>query len=337
MKSRSPDSWMVPDSWMPPFGISRRAWLAAVAAGCCAGFAPRDEPPAPDLPDDETAQARVIARAQKAGLEPFRIGRTPSYIGLGDAPDPFRQIVLRTCEDVALDYFDYYQERGFALHRPEKRMVIVTLADRRSFLAFLGVEVGPNVAGVYSRASNVLVVYDHRVAIDRTPNGRARFANQLSMAHEATHQLTFNTGLLTRLGDVPSCIFEGLATFGEVRRTTGRTAPGLINQERLRNLAYGQRRGHSWIPVSQLLTDDTQLNDRTGDDLGNFGYAESWLLVHFLLKEPGRLPAFRNYLKGIADRTDTAHRLDDARTHLGDLDELDQGLRKYSIRLMKGA
>jgi hypothetical protein len=332
VKSRSPDSLM------RPAVIDRRAFLAAVAAGCCAGLSTRgDEPPAvAELPDDESAQARVLARAQKSALEPFRTSRSASYLGLGDAPDAFRQIVLRTCEDVALDYLDYYQAQGFAIHRPEKRMVVVTLADRRSFLAFLGTEIGPNVAGVYSRSSNMLVVYDHRVATDRAAGTRPRFANQLTMAHEATHQLSFNTGLLTRQGDVPTCIYEGLATFGEIRKTSGRTAPGAVNQERLRNLAYGQRRGQPWITVSDLLTDDTHLSERKSDDLGNFGYAESWLLVHFLIKEPGRLPAFRDYLTAISGRTDAKLRLDDARAHLGDLDSLDEALKRYSIRLMKG-
>ena len=50
----------------------------------------------------------------------------------------------------------------------------------------------------------------------------------ITLSHEATHQLTFNTGLLNRKGDVPMCIAEGLAVYGEIRSGPGRNEPGRI-------------------------------------------------------------------------------------------------------------
>ena len=45
-----------------------------------------------------------------------------------------------------------------------------------------------------------------------------------TLVHEATHQLSFNTGLLNREGDTPLCIVEGLGTYGESRDSIGTVA-----------------------------------------------------------------------------------------------------------------
>ena len=50
---------------------------------------------------------------------------------------------------------------------------------------------------------------------------RASHRNMETLAHEGTHQLSFNTGLLSREGDMPLCIVEGLGTYGEARKTSG--------------------------------------------------------------------------------------------------------------------
>jgi hypothetical protein len=313
-----------------PLRLSRRAWLAAGAAGWVGVLASGQEPP-PGSEDDATIRAQVEERARSAGLGPFRSSRTASYLGIGDAPDSFRTSALQSCETIALDYLDYYQSQGFAVHRPERRLVVVILASRPSFQAYIQSNPPASVVGLYLAKSNALVIYDHRANTDRSR--RPRFTNQLTLAHEATHQLTFNTGLLNRLGDVPSCIGEGLAMFGELRKTVGRSAPGMIHQERLRELAYSQRRGNAWIPVEKLLVDDEFLRDHAGE---GHSYAQSWLLIHYLLKTPALLPAFRSYLGAIRDRLDARRRLEDARAHLGDLARLDEDVHRYAIKLMKG-
>ena len=75
-----------------------------------------------------------------------------------------------------------------------------------------------------------------------------------------------------------------------------------------------------WIPVTRLLTDDKIYED--GMTLFR-AMGESWVLVDFLIQAPGRLPGFLRYLEAINARRDPDHRLEDARTHLGDLDQLD--------------
>jgi hypothetical protein len=183
-------------------------------------------------------------------------------------------------------------------------------------------------AGVYDRASNHLHVFDWR-NVPMAP--RASHRNIETLAHEGTHQLTFNTGLLNRKGDTPLCIVEGLGTYGEPRKILGPSDFGRPNLRRLEDLAKIQRRV-AWIPVRDLLADDSVL--RAGNAARvMLAYAESWLLVHFLMKDQAALPRFRQYLKAIATRTHTSDRIADAQTHLGDLDVLDRDLRRYQVKL----
>jgi hypothetical protein len=163
--------------------------------------------------------------------------------------------------------------------------------------------------------------------------GASGQSNMETVTHEATHQLTFNTGLLDRRDDIPLCIVEGLAMYGERRRLTGRSEPGQANLRRLEELAHVQRR-LSWISLSELLANDTAWFGR-GEDRRALGYAESWVLVYHLMTDPTRLPQFRDYLRAIRGRKDRSRRLEDARAHFGDLDQLDRELRRTAIRLQQ--
>ncbi len=152
-----------------------------------------------------------------------------------------------------------------------------------------------------------------------------------TLAHEGTHQLTFNSGLLNREGDTPLCIVEGLGTNGEARKTTGPSEFGRLNLKRMDDLARIQRRV-AWIPVRELFAHDDILRAGNSDRI-LLGYAQSWLLVHYLISTPEVSARFRKYLQVIAPRLGPDRRIDDARAHLGDLDQFDQELRRYAIRL----
>jgi hypothetical protein len=138
--------------------------------------------------------------------------------------------------------------------------------------------------------------------------------------------LSFNTGLLDRVGDVPKCISEGLATYAEVRRPNGRAGKvGDMNVLRLDVLIAAQKAAKPWYPVATLLTDEKVLEDTETEQLA---YAQSWLLMHYLLnRQPEKL---KTYLELIGPRRDTDHRTVDARECFGDLEKLDQELVKYA-------
>jgi hypothetical protein len=322
--------------------VDRRTWMAGVVAAWMSGPCRAEAPDGAEADEDRECEA-VEANATRAGLRPFGTNRTRHFLGLGDAPEAFRALTLRDCEAVAADYLDHYRAKGFPVALPERRLTVVILNDDRSFAAYSGNKSlrmvprsngpAPSIHGSFSRTDNRLQVFDHR-SLGPQLAGRPGYENLRTLAHELTHQLTFNTGLLDRRGDVPACVVEGLAMYGEVRKLTGRTAPGQINRMRIDNLAAMQRRRIPWIPIPQLLVDDHHVGNAATHE-GLLAYAESWLLVDYLMKERSELPGFRAYLERIRGRRDGKYRLDDARVHLGDLDRLDVDLRRYSVRLLK--
>ena len=326
----------------PVAELGRRAWLSGAltawigAPGLVKGSAGAD--------DHEAEEERAIQDvARRAGLRPFRTSRTGHFFGIGDAPNGFRSLTLRDSEVVTADYMDHYRAKGFEVSLPERRLTVVTLADDRSFAAYsgnpdlgmalMGKDPSPEVHGYYSPRTNRLVVFDHR-SLGPQLEARPGPTNLRVLAHELTYQLTCNTGLLDREGDVPACIAEGLAMYGEVRKSDGRTAPGQLNRMRVTDLTRLQRRKISWISVSRLIEDDTWARN-AATRVGLLAYAENWLLVDYLMKDKSRLPSFRAYLAANQRRRGNESRLDVARTHLGDLNSLDENLRRYSIRLLK--
>jgi hypothetical protein len=150
--------------------------------------------------------------------------------------------------------------------------------------------------------------------------------------HEATHQLTFNTGLLNRRGDVPLAIAEGLGTYGEVRSPNGKAKIGDVNRDRLRGLmTRGATPAKSpMAPMESLIADDDRME---APETQQIAYSECWLLVHYLMKTPSRLPGFRAYLKAIWGRKDASRRMDDWKRHLGDPAALDRDLAAYLRKL----
>ena len=314
----------------PGRDIGRRARLAGVASAWL-GASSQAEAPSRDPDGEDPGLKAIETHAREVGLRSLRTARSRNYQAIGDATEEFQRLTLRDCELIARDYLDHFRARGFDITPSRRRLSVVTLSDERSYDAFLGTTESQGTGGLYDRKSNVLVVYDYR----RVPQKsfRAGHANLMNLCHEATHQLTFNTGLLNPQGDVPLCIVEGLGIYGEVRTLSGRTEPGQINTIRLADLAHKQRR-HGWLPLEQLLTNDHLLRGED-PDRRLLAYAESWLLVYHQMKGPARLPGFRAYLEAIRNCHDTGSRRDDARAHWGDLDHLDQELRRASLRLLR--
>ncbi len=327
--------------------LDRRGWLrlmlgGVIGSGGTATARPAQGPPqdkgapAPLPPDVEPAAVRDIL--EKAGIGPLSTVHSAHYVAIGDAPNAFITTILADCEQLAVDYLRHFSSLGFHVHLPDRPMIVIVFRDDRSFGKFLhypslleaaekGQQISPT--GIYYPSPNVLYVFDWRKVPAVYP-WRPSHLNIQTLAHEGTHQLTFNTGLLNRKGDTPRCIMEGLGMFAEPRKTTGTSEFGRLNLRRMADLAKIQRR-IPWIPLRQLLGEEWFL---AGNALRiMLGYAQSWLLVHYLIKDPQALPRFRNYLHAIAPRVKSSRRIEDAQAILGDLDQLDQELRRYAIRL----
>ena len=315
----------------PP--LTRRAWLTGslfAALGLVARAGEPKHAPADSAPADTIAALQ--AEARKAGLGPFETTETPHFLGIGDGRGSYRQAALEICQELAKAYQKHFREKGFtSISLPERPLTVVTLKDRTSYEKFLGEDAGAEVGGHYDLDANRLVIFDFRPPVNE-PIANAERVNTFTLVHEGLHLLTFNTGLLDRGADVPLCISEGLAAYGETWRASARKPIGQRNGLRADVLAKQADLPAAWLPAGKLLSQDELLND---DDTAQLAYAQSWLLVYYLMKTSSKLRGFRAYLEAIRERKDASHRMDDASKHLGDLDRLDRELRKHAQRVLE--
>jgi len=315
----------------PPADLSltRRTWLTGSLIGGLGWVVrARDSKAAPA---GQTAES-IQAEARRAGLRAaFHTTESKHFLGIGDAPDKYRRRALEICQELSTTYLKHFHDKGFtAIALPEATLTVVTLKDRASYEKFLGEDAGPDVGGHFDLDANRLVIYDFRSPPnDPDPIANAERVNMFTLIHEGLHLLTFNTGLLNLKGDVPACVSEGLAAYGEAWRPGGHGPFGLRNGFRRDVLADPNA---TWTPIAKLISDDKLL---TADDTAQFAYAQSWVFAHCLMKTPAKLKGFRAYLDAIRERKDSSKRQDDATKYLGDLDRLDRDLKKYAARLLE--
>src|SRR5262249_37505325 len=94
-----------------------------------------------------------------------------------------------------------------------------------------------------------------------------------TLVHEATHQIAFNMGLHTRIGDNPRWVVEGLAMIFE--RTFGSSDKRRINEERFQWFMEKTRK--DVVPLKVFVAEDRPFGTRILD-----AYAESWALAYYL-------------------------------------------------------
>jgi len=298
---------------------TRRDWLRIAVAACILPQTARADEP-----------GEIAAIGQKVGLGPFGRTETAHFLGLGDATGEFRAEALNACEKMAVDFLEDLKAKGFAgLDFPKRRMSVVILADAKSYAAYTGEKPDLAIGGHFELDTNRLVMFDFRSNQSKVGAAAERI-NSFILFHETSHQLTFNIGVLSLKADVPLCISEGLATYGEVWRPKGRGRVGQVNKNRLDGLPGTARRlREAWLPLPRLLVEDDLLSD---EKTRQIAYAESWILIHSHLKNPAKRPHLHTYLAAIAQRRDPKNRLADATKHLGDLDKLDAAMRAYARR-----
>src|SRR5262245_17585292 len=83
--------------------MTRRLWLAGSLLGGMTLLTRGGEPDKSEAePEDDLST--ILARAKQARLTGFRASRTTHYLGVGNAPDKFRNEALAVCEALAREY-----------------------------------------------------------------------------------------------------------------------------------------------------------------------------------------------------------------------------------------
>ena len=223
-------------------------------------------------------------------------------------------------EELYQSFSHYFALRGYQVKSPEFLMVTVIFPDQKQFFDYCrndGVRAGQGLLGYYHPHTNRTALFDQNAG-SAVGDARQESDTQLTysrlsssgknltealrdtMIHEATHQVAFNTGLHSRIGDNPRWVVEGLATTfesDELRTHTGGRAKSTsrINRDRLlwfMNYARTRREKES---LRNFIREDQLFKTGTLD-----AYAESWALTFFLVEtQPAR---YTRYLKQIADR-----------------------------------
>jgi hypothetical protein len=297
----------------------------------------------------------MVRIAREHRLPPVAWYESPRFKALSNADDDFSKLRLCNCELLYDLFLDHFRRKGFGLYEPSSKLAVAVFDNQAGFSAYIGQEMPAAVTGLYHPKSNRLVVYDFgqnelfvaqkkaMMALGRnirTDLERRRFletvqrqaqefrtgTNISTVMHEVAHQLSFNTGLLNRDGDVPVWLAEGLACYCEPTEGSVWQGIGEFNSERAATLADPRAGLGKRIALLDLLQDDW-LRGKNGAKLALLGYAQSWALFRMLMEErPEQLGA---YLAMVYQRKAENGRIDDFGRAFGDLNRLELRYVQY--------
>ena len=240
-----------------------------------------------------------------------------------------------TLEDLFRSFHMYFSVRGFKIDEPEFPLVAIVFPDYDSFEQYAQAEkvsASRLLKGYYLTTSNRIALYEDGAAsaalspapgvlhtsLDRWRlEGGASFPLRLSSAfdgqawgaveatlkdtiiHEGTHQVAFNTGLHSRIGQTPKWVVEGLATVFEapgIRNAGASTGVKMrINRDRFVWFGnYSKSRRKPKALESFLAGDEFFKSDALD------AYSEAWALSFFLIETRPR--NYAEYLRTIAAR-----------------------------------
>ena len=327
----------------------------------CSGF--RTEPPGQFDSREFSRYMQHLTRKHRLSPLTPRF-QSKHFIALGNTDEAFTQTQLERCELLYQHFLSHFRHKGFRLSAPPSKLMVALFDRQEGFEAYLGGVVPPMITGIYHPPSNRLVVYDfgrnrallknreqveqfartlptdpQRTIVLGTMNRQASDiradANLATIMHEAAHQMSFNTGMVSRGGDHPLWLVEGLATYCESTEQGFWKGIGEPNPERLRPLAAAQRGELTFLPVRSLIESDQWLRGPGGQRRTLIGYAQSWALFRMLMEEQPR--AMRQYFELIYPRRTPDHRLADFVEVFGtDLEKLERRHRAYIKRITEG-
>jgi len=231
----------------------------------------------------------------------LQIHTTAHYVIGYNTSKVYAQWVGALYERLYQAFNNFWTRKGLKLHEPETPLVVLVFDGRDSYERFAKPELGESVKsiiGYYSLKTNRVVMYDLTgVESLRQPGDRRSNAAQINamlsrpeaeamvatIIHEATHQITFNNGLMQRFADLPLWICEGMAVYFEapdLKSAQGWNI-GAINRIRTGPYAnYLQRRPTN--SLLSLISDDKRFRDA---EQATEAYAEAWALNYYLIKQ----------------------------------------------------
>jgi hypothetical protein len=256
----------------------------------------------------------------------FEVKTTQHYVVVATRSTADRYATL--FEGIYRQFHAYFSTRGFRMTDPEFPLIAVVQPDQQAFVDYCvaeGIRPQPGLVGCYLPGSNRVVLYDRGSSTDVDE----------TIIHEATHQVAFNTGVHSRIGQSPHWLVEGLATLFEAEGVRKLGTKGDI-QERLNleRFHWFQEYRQERRPAKSLeafLREDSLFKKAPLD-----AYSQAWALSFYLAET--RPAEFAKYLKIVATRNPLETypadaRIKDFRDAFGrDLEIIENGMLRFFSR-----
>lgn len=264
----------------------------------------------------------------------FEIIGTGHYLVAG--PPEFVRNYAEVFEDQYRAVYTYFSIRGLEVRAPEFPLVAIVFPDPQSFSKYAAKEkliAGPGLRGYYMQGSNrVALFHENPTKTTRLPAGVNRtgltgpgllptsdqagllsetllqnraWGNtdgdlQVTMIHETTHQVAFNIGIHSRVGNInPRWVVEGLATTFEapgMRSSSLANTPGAkLNPLRFTGFREFVKERRKAKSLEAFVKSDLVFGENLLD-----GYAQAWALSYFLIETRPR--EYAKFIKLIAAR-----------------------------------
>lgn len=222
-------------------------------------------------------------------------------------------------DSIYRDVEQFYRVRGFRVVTPEVPLVAIVFGSQKEFVKYCVRDKVPpssTLMGYYSLLSNRVALFDEdnslssSAPIQQTPH--SKYASILAVAgisgdtantiiHETTHQVGYNIGVHSRLGNTPIWLVEGLATALEpsgMRSNRGRNLQDdRLNPERAYWFAKRHRPTRMSGNLALLVASDEYFHRQVLNS-----YSESWAFTFYLLETPARRQELIKYLQTLSTR-----------------------------------
>ena len=157
-----------------------------------------------------------------------------------------------------------------------------------------------------------------------------------TIVHETTHQVGYNIGIHSRIGETPTWVIEGLATVLEapgIRVRGSSDAADKINTVRLNwfNTEYESRRQPG--DLARMVAGDEVFRNQALD-----AYSSAWAFTYFMTENPARARSYIRYLRILGERDPLQHytaeeRLKDFQSAFGDVSKIEMDFLRSIDRL----
>ena len=277
----------------------------------------------PPVRAEEPEAQRKAALLKECG-EGFEVRETAHWLIVHKADPKWVDDTATMLERTHDLFFEQFKKAGFEPRPLATKLVCVLIGKQEDFAKYidgvrkaagrppLAEQAGPGAGpgarkppvgiGSYSEQTNRIQMCDVR-ALPRNPNrpadaARTDLENIARTAHEAAHQLSFNTGILKEHVGYPMWLGEGLAgnfEFSDPGKPFGPLTDNLSPRAaRLRQL-YADGKVLPLKSMVSMSPSDAHQPDNKGPT-----YAQGWGLFRFLFTE--RPKQLKQYLAALTER-----------------------------------